>query len=215
MGRRELADELAATLESDENLDEYWADDGTVDPPKIDGLTHVNRVLRRLARLDGEAAEIDGLCDDEIRRINAFRADRKNGIHRQYEWLADGLEAWTRAYEQETGAKTVRLPCGWLQLRKAQPKVEITDDSEATLTELRTLGLAALIVTKESISRSDVAKVVKAGVVRLGPESGPPDEDGYRRSRVYTPDGEQIPGVVWAVPAADRFSIHIAGPDEL
>lgn len=87
----------------------------------------VNRMLRRMRRLEDEAANVTNLASAEFQRIVTWRTDRLATIKRQADSLAVVLDGWARANYQRTKACTVSLPNGDLKLRPPSPSF-VCDD---------------------------------------------------------------------------------------
>lgn len=176
--------------------------DGDEAPPIPADADEANRWLRRLARLDADAAEVEAIARAEIDRVTAWKADRLSGIDRARSWAESVLDGWTRAQHAAGGAQSVSLPNGTVALRRApagsaRPLViEVGSDVEIQAWLAR-LSDAHPTWVKERLSLDKNA--VKAATT--------PDGAG----RPVTADGEVIEGLRYVEPAGPyTFSVKAA-----
>jgi len=187
---REVEDDLDSFLAepiSEEQLAEV--------PPPVDDPVRANRYLRRIRRLEENAAQVDSLASDEIARIREWADQRKASIEREQNWLARSLEAFARNNATATGSKTVKLPNGDLSLRAPRVRVEI-DDEDALLGSV-----------DESLYRVTY-KADRTALAKLDPGTWSPTEDevDVEEAPVVSPVGEILPGVRFVRSTTDTFT---------
>lgn len=90
----------------------------------IEGREHATRELRRLARLEQEAAQVEAVYEAQKARLDAYREDRMAGIRSRRAWLENGLESFMRATAERDRILSLTLPDGKLALSKPRAKVE-------------------------------------------------------------------------------------------
>lgn len=214
------------TADWEDDLDRFmegdlaaWSEDRV--PVEVEGLEHADRLLRRLHRLDGDAATIDATYRERVALLDAWRSDRLSGVNSQRRWLDGSLEAFWRAYAEATGTASTRLPSGTLALRKAPDKTVVVLPVEAVA------WLAA--DRPDWVKRTAEPRVadVKRGT-KPGPpvsaaaaehEGWPPAPDGYeyRRAVLATSDA-WVAGIAYLVALDKTFSAKPAeteaGPDQ-
>ena len=78
-------------------------------------------MLKTVAVLDGQMADVNALCDKEIARIETYRQSELTRLEKKRSWLTFNLDAYIRA----TGEKTIRLPNGMIKLRKGRDRVAV------------------------------------------------------------------------------------------
>lgn len=84
-------------------------------PPDADAA---NGMLRRLRGIAREVRTIDALADQEVHRIEAWRADRKSGLTKRAAAIEKALEQWMRAVNRlNPKRKSESLPNGKVALR--------------------------------------------------------------------------------------------------
>jgi hypothetical protein len=88
-----------------------------------EALAYYDLVVREVARLEGEIAEITSNTDREVQIIKSWALDRNVKFFDRIEFLQLKLEAFIRAQDK----KTIELPHGTLKLRAKPDKVEVTD----------------------------------------------------------------------------------------
>ena len=88
-----------------------------------EALAYYDLVVKEIARLETEIAEVNSNTDREVQIIKAWALDRNVKFHDRIEFLKLKLETYIRA----EGKKTIDLPHGTLKLRQNPDKVEVTD----------------------------------------------------------------------------------------
>ena len=96
-------------------------------PPPRDKLD-ADRMLRRIRRLEDEAAEVQVVAEAEIGPIRAWQHDRLGGIVNLRTRIEKALEGFTRmANTENPRLLSVNLPYGKLKLLQPPGTVEVTD----------------------------------------------------------------------------------------
>lgn len=87
-----------------------------------------DRHLRLAARARGQKARLEDLFDREIARLYERRQAAVDPLDREIRWRETAVEQWhRREFAAKRVGKSVTLPHGSSALRKAQPKVEVSD----------------------------------------------------------------------------------------
>ena len=87
---------------------------------QVDRL-RADQILAAIAKLEEGMAEVNDLCDSELKLIEEYRANELSRLDKKRSWLLFNLEGFMRS----TGEKTVRLPHGSLKLRKGRDKAAV------------------------------------------------------------------------------------------
>ena len=80
-----------------------------------------DQILAAIAKLEEGMADVNELCDKELKLIEEYRANELARLDKKRGWLVFNLEGFAGS----TGEKTVRLPHGTLKLRKGRDKVAV------------------------------------------------------------------------------------------
>ncbi len=79
--------------------------------------------LRQISRLSKEQAEIESTAQAEIKKITTWKNDQTESIQKSISFFEYLLTNYHRQVLQENPkAKTIKLPSGKLEARKAQPE---------------------------------------------------------------------------------------------
>jgi phage host-nuclease inhibitor protein Gam len=129
--------------------------------------------VRKIAKARQEFAEADQVADEQIQRIEDWRASKKRDLEHAEEFFGGLLRAYY--YPQHEAdpkrKKTFKLPNGQVQFRAQQP--EYKRDDEALLGWLKANGRESYIVTKESPAWGELKKILKQhGEHMIDTESG-------------------------------------------
>lgn len=185
-----LTDDLTAALAGDEP-------DYDTDPAPPEDADHANRMLRRLARVRREMADLDALVAAERERLDAWHDARRAILLNRERWIADGLEMWHRAIlAMDPKRKSINLPCGTLKLRARQDEYVFTD--EAAFIAWAEGHQPDLLRTKVEVDR----KAVRGALAIT--DTG----------AAVTEDGEVVPGVEVTIrPAGFTAATEEVGDD--
>jgi hypothetical protein len=113
--------EILEATETDSFIDNLLAE---AESKEVDeALAYYDLVVREIARLEGEIAEITSNTDREVQIIKSWALDRNVKFYDRIEFLQLKLESFIRAQDK----KTIELPHGTLKLRAKPDKVEIID----------------------------------------------------------------------------------------
>ncbi len=214
MANRELIE-----LDLDEYVEgESWPEeleDGA--PGPLADEEALQGVLRRLKRLDREAATVTDVAKVEVERITGWRDDRLAGIAKQRAYGERAVEAYTRgrAAANPRAKKSVSLPDGTAKLSKPQEKVEVVDEAtflawaveqgtdelaDGTVVDIITVHHPALVrVTFAPVK--DALKALDHGAEETA--------DGITSAGLALPGGELVPGVEVRRPAQDNFKVTL------
>ena len=133
--------------------------------------------LRQISRLMREQKEIESTAQAEIEKITAWKNDQTESIQKSisfFEYLL--IEYHQQILKENPKAKTIKLPSGRLEARKAQP--EYQRDKETMLSWVEQ-NRPEYIVVKKDINWSGLKKILK-----------------YRNGTGIDPDtGEVVPGL--------------------
>lgn len=80
-----------------------------------------DQILAAIAKLEEGMADVNELCDKELKLIEEYRANELARLDKKRGWLVFNLEGFARS----SGEKTLRLPHGTLKLRKGRDKVAV------------------------------------------------------------------------------------------
>jgi len=133
--------------------------------------------LRQISRLMREQEEIESTAQAEIEKITAWKNDQTESIQKSisfFEYLL--IEYHQQILKENPKAKTIKLPSGKLEARKAQP--EFQRDVETMLPWVEQ-NRPEYIVVKKDINWAGLKKILE-----------------YRNGTGIDPDtGEVVPGL--------------------
>ncbi|HHW30010.1 MAG TPA: hypothetical protein GXX21_10740 [Syntrophomonadaceae bacterium] len=115
--------------------------------------------LRQISRLLSKREEVKSLAQAEIEKITAWKNDQTESIQKSisfFEYLL--IEYHQQIFKENPKAKTIKLPSGKLEARKAQP--EYQRDKETMLPWVEQ-NRPEYIVVKKDIDWSGLKKVLK------------------------------------------------------
>jgi len=133
--------------------------------------------LRQISRLMREQEEIESTAQAEIKKITAWKNDQTESIQKSisfFEYLL--IEYHQQILKENPKAKTIKLPSGRLEARKAQP--EFQRDVETMLSWVEQ-NRPEFVITKKELDWAGLKKILK-----------------YENSMGIDPDtGEAVPGL--------------------
>ncbi len=133
--------------------------------------------LRQISRLMREQKEIESTAQAEIEKITAWKNDQTESIQKSisfFEFLL--IEYHQQIFKENPKAKTIKLPSGKLEARKAQP--EYLRDKETMLPWVEQ-NRPEFVITKKELDWAGLKKVLK-----------------YENGMGIDPDtGEAVPGL--------------------
>ena len=192
-------------IEPDESeLDAYLIGDldAEVDDwrPDLDDA-QADRSLRAVAAIDRQLARYEALAKAERDRIDAWLAEVSNPLVGRREFFVRCLETYARANHEATGAKSMKLPNGTLQLRAGRTRVEATDDPSED-------APAELVRVKREWDKNRIAEDFNPGGIVEDPDTPP----GFvTRQAVHARTGEVSDRFVFRVPVERTFSLRAGG----
>ena len=159
MSEPSLMDELKESSMEDEakelglvNVDENY---------KILDANSANFFLKRLEELKAEEDEINEMCDGEIERftqkVNTFRDNRLTTIKNTQNYFKKYLEQYAEEQLANSKKKSIKLPFGTLQFRKATS--QYTYDDDKLLSFLKDSKLTNLVAVKETPNKAELKKI--------------------------------------------------------
>jgi hypothetical protein len=80
-----------------------------------------DQILAAIGKLEEGMAEVNELCEKELRLVEEYRTNELSRLDKKRCWLVFNLDGFMRS----TGEKTLRLPHGSLKLRKGRDKVAV------------------------------------------------------------------------------------------
>ena len=80
-----------------------------------------DQILAAFGKLEEGMAEVNELCDKELKLIEEYQANELARLDKKRSWVVFNLDGFMRS----TGEKTLRLPHGSLKLRKGRDKVAV------------------------------------------------------------------------------------------
>lgn len=87
---------------------------------ELDRLS-ADQILAAIAKLEEGMAEINDLCDKELKLVEEYRSNELARLDKKRSWLEFNLDGFMRS----TGEKTLRLPHGVLKLRKGRDRAVV------------------------------------------------------------------------------------------
>jgi hypothetical protein len=223
------------------DLDEYLAIEVPVEHPDPEDPDHevvlpaedadmADRLLYKRRRLRAEAIKIMELATRRREDITRWERDRTGGIEREEERIGTSLEAFHRAWlRANPRTKTLKLPNGALALRKpGRGKILVTDE-QAFIAWCKANGREDLLRYEPHIRKAELADEEKItrheGVQVNDPERGGELVQTWRLMAKTAPranleTGEfkaetvSVPGVVYAEPVQERFSITLTTEED-
>lgn len=126
---------------------------------RVENKEQAEWCLRQISRLMREQDEIESTAQAEIEKITAWKNDQTESIQKSisfFEFLL--IEYHQQIFKENPKAKTIKLPSGRLEARKAQP--EYLRDKETMLSWVEQ-NRPEYIVVKKDIDWSGLKKVLK------------------------------------------------------
>ena len=129
-------------MANDDFFSTLWEELEVADQTKqieLDRL-QADALLRAVGKIESQMADVNDLCDSEMKLIEEYRSNELARLDKKRSWLSFNLEGFARS----TGEKTLRLPHGVLKLRKGRDKVAVVA-MEDFLKVAGTLGLVKTV----------------------------------------------------------------------
>lgn len=133
--------------------------------------------LRQISRLMREQDEIESIAQAQIEKITTWKNDQTESIQKSISFFENLLiEYHQQVLKENPKAKTIKLPSGKLEARKAQP--EFQRDVETMLSWVEQ-NRPEFVITKKELDWAGLKKVLK-----------------YENGMGIDPDtGEAVPGL--------------------
>jgi|LSQX01.1.fsa_nt_gb phage host-nuclease inhibitor protein Gam len=147
------------------------------EPFQVENKEQAEWCLRQISRLQREQEEVKSVAQAEIEKIATWEKERTQALQRSIDFFENLLiDYHRRILQEDPKAKTIKLPSGNLEARKAQP--EFQRDVETMLPWVEQ-NRPEYIVVKKDINWSGLKKILK-----------------YRNGTGIDPDtGEVVPGL--------------------
>lgn len=169
---------------------------------EVDTLDRANRVVWRIGRLRAQLAEDEALYRSERERLDDWIGDARRRVGGQIEFLEGLAEVYhRRLLGEDRRRKTVKLPAGELQARKARDHWEINDAELIAWAEAH--DFPALV--------NRPAPKVNRNAVKKHLAHMPADGEDVHYA--VTDDGEVVPGVVVHVASDDDLTFSVQTPE--
>ena len=144
---------------------------------RVENKEQAEWCLRQISRLLSKREEVKSLAQAEIEKITAWKNDQTESIQKSisfFEFLL--IEYHQQIFKENPKAKTIKLPSGKLEARKAQP--EYLRDKETMLPWVEQ-NRPEFVITKKELDWAGLKKVLK-----------------YENGMGIDPDtGEAVPGL--------------------
>lgn len=115
--------------------------------------------LRKLAKIQRQAAEIKATADAEVFKVKAWEQDELQKLQHDVDYFNGLLEAYhRRLVESDPDRRTIKLPGGELQIRAQQPEWRL---DEATFLSWAKANRPDLVRVKEEPDKATLKKVAK------------------------------------------------------
>lgn len=189
-----LADDLGEWMEGDLAAD--------TEPESMDPA-YVDRILRRIRRLEDEQANVNALAQAERDRIEAWRSERTGIVGRQIEHYEQVVEGWMRANFARNKVKTTKLPNGELKLRPGKVTAQVENGDRFARWAVA-CGMPQWARVTYAPDKAALTKELRPGELH-----GHAD-DGRELRQAIASTGEIIPGVLLSVPICESFSYRTA-----
>lgn len=219
MERELIEADLAEFIEG-----ETWPEpDEQGDPTPLPDPTSVSGVLRRMKRLDREAAQINEVAKYEVERIKAWQADRLGIIAKDVSWAERALENFMVLFNQATKKKSLALADGTLKLTGPSDRVVVVDETAFLEWAIGNDGGILLADAATQAAHPEVLRAKyepdKTAIKKLETGTAEPavDKQGdgivildsVMAKPVLLPGGELVPGVEIRRDVNDRFNVTL------
>lgn len=158
----ELRDFMNDFAETDLNVE-------SIEEPGDMTKAQANFYIKLYNELLNEEAEMNQLCDDEIRRnteaINLFRKQRQDELDRKKFYFQSILKEFAAKELDGKKTKTVKLPYGNLSFKKQQPKF-IYEDEDELKNIIRHIDPELIEI--KTVEKVDKTKMKKLGEIKDG-----------------------------------------------
>ena len=127
---------------------------------EIETVTAADWAVRRLLRRYSQTNEILSYIDENINKLQQFRAELLQRTEQKTQYLRDKLKAYTKRELEGEPERSIMLPSARLSLRKPTTKIVITD--EKTALETLSKEHSEFVKIKASIDKAALKKHIKA-----------------------------------------------------
>lgn len=185
-------------LDLEHDLNAYLAETQETEPDSfiVDSESKADWALRKIREAEARIAQVQQFAQKRIDEINAWVDKITANEQRSIEYFSGLLEVYHRKqFEANPRLKTIKLPSGELQIRKAQPQYARDDEKLVAWLKVR---YPELVKVKETPDWSEAKKRFQIAGRRL-----------------VDPDtGELVDGVEVYEPEAPTFKVKTYGEGE-
>ena len=126
---------------------------------RVENKEQAEWCLRQISRLMREQDEIESTAQAEIEKITTWKNDQTESIQKSISFFENLLIDYHRqVLQKDPKAKTIKLPSGRLEARKAQP--EYLRDKETMLSWVEQ-NRPEFVITKKELDWAGLKKVLK------------------------------------------------------
>lgn len=172
-------------LDLERDLNDFLAGDVPVTDQKwqIDDEKKADWALRKIREAEAQIEQVKRFAEERIAEIEAWVERTTASEQRTIDFMTSQLELYHRKlFEENPRLKTIKLPSGELQLRKAQPQYARNDEQLAAWLKVR---YPELVKVKETPDWNEAKKRFPIAGKRLVDPNTGEIVDGVE---VYEPD---------------------------
>lgn len=178
------------------------------EPPVPPEPWDVDRMLRRVAMLDEQAAAVAVLAAQRRATIDEWEASRLRTIDGQRAWLARGIEGWMRqANDADPKVKTVNLPHGQVRARPRRTVVDAHEVGESGPVYPEDVEAVdpRFVKVERTVMRNVIAKACEMGAEIEGKADPADDVKVFTAVRKVDDEIVVVPGVYFVVPQTKDY----------
>ena len=172
------------------NLDDYLeqAQESTSDVFIVDNLDKAEWAVRKIASYEAVKREAEDLAKKRIDQIKTWLENEKATNDKQIEYLSELVRPFAEDKLKDAKKRSLKLPCGTIGFRKAQPKFDFDNDK---LLPWAKENAPEQVETKENVKWGELKKTL-----------------AFEQGKAITKDGEVVPGVMVAE-QPDNFYVQV------
>lgn len=172
------------------NLDDFLdsAQESTSNDFVVDNLDKAEWAVRKIASYEAAKREARDLADKRFGQIEEWLDSEIATSDKQIEYLSELVRPFAEARLNGAKKRSLKLPCGTIGFRKAQPKFDFDNDK---LLPWAKENAPEQVETKESVKWGELKKTL-----------------AFEQGKAITKDGEIVPGVMVAE-QPDSFYVKV------
>jgi hypothetical protein len=172
------------------NLDDFLdsAQPITSDDFIVDNLDKAEWAVRKIASYEAAKREAEDLAKKRIDQIKAWLDSEKATNDKQIEYLSELVRPFAEGRLKDAKKRSLKLPCGTIGFRKAQPKFDFDNDK---LLPWAKVNVPDQVETKESVKWGELKKTL-----------------AFEQGKAITKDGEVVPGIM-VTEQPDSFYVKV------